>query len=99
MKSLIVEGGQQFGILMTRKHHDPFATHVRNGENTAVAACQEDGGRVLVTLASASSGFPGRSGSAPGVADAKVGASGQHLLNRTYSLPPGLISTSRPASA
>lgn len=87
VKPLIVEGGQQFGILMTRKHHDPFATHVRNGENAAVAACQEDGGRVLVDAGQCQQRLAlGVVGQHLGVADAKVGASGQHLLNRTYSL-------------
>ena len=48
IEPLIEEGGQQFGVLMSRKHHDPFATHVVNGENAAVTASQKDGRGVLI---------------------------------------------------
>lgn len=43
LEPLIEESGQQFGVLMGRKHHDPFATHVVNGDNTCCHGEPKDG--------------------------------------------------------
>lgn len=90
VQPLIVEGGEQLGILMAGKHHDPFATHVRNGENAAVATGQEDRGGVLIDAGERQQGFAiDVAGEHLCVADAKVGAPAQHFLYRAYPLAAG----------
>ncbi|MNS47834.1 hypothetical protein D3C72_803780 [compost metagenome] len=90
VQPLIVEGGEQLGVLMAGEHHDPFATHVRNGENAAVATGQEDGRGVLVDAGQCQQGFAiGVAGQHLGVADAKVGATAEYFLDRAYALAAG----------
>ncbi|MNP18968.1 hypothetical protein D3C76_1114750 [compost metagenome] len=72
---------------MAGEHHDPFAPHVRNGENAAVTTGQEHRGGVLVDTGEGQQVLAmGIAGQHLGVADAKIGAPGQHLLYRAYSL-------------
>ncbi|MNF58206.1 hypothetical protein D3C84_397550 [compost metagenome] len=90
VQPLIVESGEQLGVLMAGEHHDPFATHVRNGENAAVATGQEDGRGVLVDAGQCQQGFAiGVACQHLGVADAKVGATAEYFLNRAYALAAG----------